>query len=78
MCLVHENSPDRKSSLEHITRKIPWQFSKNHWLVDGSLSERRGPAETLKKSQYDINGSGELSFPSVQLMYLKSIMSYTA
>lgn len=67
-----------RAHLNILLRKILWQFSENQCIIGGSSSESRGPAENLRKPQYDINGSGEPSFPSVQLMYLKSIMSNTA
>lgn len=65
-----------RAHLNILLRKILWQFSENHHLIGGSLSESRGHAENLKKPRYGINGAQ--SFPSVQLMYLKSIMSNTA
>lgn len=67
-----------RDHLNILLRKILRQFPENRRLVDGPLSESRGPAEDLKKPQYDMNGSGEQSFSSVQLMYLNSIMSDTA
>lgn len=67
-----------RAHLNILLRKILWQLSENHQVTDGSLSESRGSAQNLRKPQYDINGSGEQSFPSVQLMYLKSTMSNTA
>lgn len=55
-----------------------WQFSENCWVIDGSLLERKSPAENLRKPQNDNTGSSKQSSPSIELMYLKSIMSNTA
>lgn len=78
MCLVHEILLVGRAHLNMLLRRMLWQFSENSWVVDVSLSESRGPAENLRKPQYSINGSVEQSFPSIQLMYLKSVMSNTA
>lgn len=40
-----------RAHLNVLRRKLLLQFSVNHWLIDGILSESRGLAENIKQRQ---------------------------